>query len=105
MEKRREKTCGAAADLVQYAPNGRGSRPAGTFSRRDPTMSRVVTPPTAQPTSSPPVPHEKIAQRAYEKWLKRGQQHGRDVQDWVEAEMELREEMKRGTITPSGLRR
>jgi len=60
-------------------------------------MSRVATPPTTQPTATPPrhVPYEKIAQRAYEKWLKRGCAHGYDVQDWTEAENELKAEMSR----------
>jgi hypothetical protein len=63
-------------------------------------MSRVATPRGAQPTSTPPpvtmqIPHEKIAMRAYEKWVKRGRPHGTDLQDWVEAEAELRAEMAR----------
>jgi hypothetical protein len=41
------------------------------------------------------VPHEKIAMRAYEKWVKRGRPHGTDVQDWIEAETELKVEMAR----------
>jgi hypothetical protein len=62
-------------------------------------MSRTVTPQQShQPTSTTnisKVPHEKIAQRAYEKWCKRGCQHGNDRQDWLEAEAELRVEMSR----------
>jgi hypothetical protein len=49
------------------------------------------------------VPHDRIAQRAYEKWLKRGCVHGHDTQDWMEAEAELRAEMARsgmGMNTP-----
>jgi hypothetical protein len=57
-------------------------------------MSRIATP-TSQPASQVKVPHEKIAMRAYEKWVKRGRQHGSDLQDWVEAENELRAEMAR----------
>ena len=56
-------------------------------------MSRVVTPPAAKP--APPqskIPYEKIAMRAYEKWVKRGCKHGCDQQDWLEAEAELRKE-------------
>lgn len=68
-------------------------------------MSRVATPPTAQPTANTvKVPHEKIAMRAYEKWCKRGQTHGHHAQDWAEAEAELRAEMTRtatGTHTPA----
>jgi hypothetical protein len=46
------------------------------------------------------IPHEKIAMRAYEKWVKRGRPHGTDMQDWVDAENELRAEMMRSS-TPS----
>jgi hypothetical protein len=45
------------------------------------------------------VPHEKIAQRAYEKWVKRGRPHGTDMQDWLDAERELRVEFSRGSNT------
>jgi len=64
-------------------------------------MSRVATPPVGQPVSTPKIPHEKIAMRAYEKWVQRGRPHGTDVQDWVEAESELRQELGRpaGTST------
>jgi hypothetical protein len=53
-------------------------------------------------TGSTPVkiPHDKIAMRAYEKWCKRGCPHGSDMQDWMEAEAELRAEHTRmGTST------
>ena len=60
-------------------------------------MSRVVTPPLSQPTGMTPlmVPQEKIAMRAYEKWIKRGRPQGTEMQDWLEAEMELKAEMSR----------
>jgi hypothetical protein len=67
-------------------------------------MSRVTTPPVAKPlghgTPPPPtagttVPREKIALRAYEKWLKGGCQHGCDRQHWLEAEAELKAETAR----------
>src|SRR5262245_19826684 len=61
-------------------------------------MSRVATPQqsTTPHSQHTPIPHEKIAMRAYEKWCKRGCPHGTDRQDWYEAEMELRNEMMRG---------
>ena len=59
-------------------------------------MSRVVTPQPTQTGNTAKVPHEKIAQRAYEKWQKHGC-HGRHMQDWVEAEAELRAETGSGT--------
>ena len=38
------------------------------------------------------IPSEKIAQRAYEKWVSRGKPIGNPEQDWHEAEQELRQE-------------
>ncbi len=35
---------------------------------------------------------EEIARRAHELYLKRGGEHGKDVEDWVRAERELRDE-------------
>jgi DUF2934 family protein len=32
---------------------------------------------------------ERIASRAYELWIQRGGAHGRDVEDWLDAEREL----------------
>ncbi len=67
-------------------------------------MSRVVTPPTSPttPTYGPAqgvmqnrIPHDKIAMRAYEKWVQRGRPCGTELQDWLEAEAELRAETSR----------
>lgn len=68
-------------------------------------MSRVVTPATSQPTTPhSQVPHDKIAMRAYEKWVKKGRPQGTHVQDWVEAEAELKSEIARGVPgTPQGV--
>ena len=64
-------------------------------------MARVTTPPTAQPAGKPvPIPHEKVAMRAYQKWVQRGCTHGHDMQDWVEAEKELRSEMGSPGMAP-----
>ena len=38
------------------------------------------------------IPAEKIAQRAYEKWVNRGKPIGDPDRDWLEAEQELRQE-------------
>ena len=35
--------------------------------------------------------YEQIAEAAYQRYLRRGGEHGRDFDDWVEAERELRE--------------
>jgi hypothetical protein len=63
-------------------------------------MSRTVTPQQSHPSNTGSmttmkIPQDKIAQRAYEKWCKRGCQHGSDKQDWLEAEAELRAEVSR----------
>jgi len=70
-------------------------------------MSRVSTPPTAKPMTPPPVQiaHERIAKRAYEKWMKRGCPQGTAFQDWLEAEAELVAEASRGTSNTSSARR
>ena len=65
-------------------------------------FSRTVKPSTPAPTTTPAkIPHEKIAQRAYEKWVQRGRPQGTDVQDWVEAEAELRAELSRAQASTS----
>jgi len=72
-------------------------------------MSRATSAPTAKPVfSNTPVqiPHERIAMRAYEKWMKRGCPQGTAFQDWVEAEAELVAEASRGNFSnPPGTRR
>jgi hypothetical protein len=63
-------------------------------------MSRTVTPQVAHPTAPTKVTHDRIAMRAYEKWLQRGCHHGHDQQDWLDAEAELTAEINRGA-TPA----
>jgi hypothetical protein len=58
-------------------------------------MSRAATKSNALATPAYPVPAEKIALRAYEKWCDRGYAHGSDMQDWLDAERELQTEMTR----------
>jgi hypothetical protein len=60
---------------------------------------------TKQTTSSVPVPLDKIAKRAYEKWVKRGCQHGHDQRDWYEAEAELKAEATRTSSSSTPPRR
>jgi hypothetical protein len=40
--------------------------------------------------------HDEIEFRAYHKYLERGGGHGRDVEDWLQAERELLKKHKRG---------
>ena len=39
------------------------------------------------------IPHDLIAQRAHEIWLKQGCCHGQDQQHWFEAERQLKAEL------------
>jgi hypothetical protein len=41
------------------------------------------------------IPRDKVAQRAYEKWIAKGRPVGSSHQDWLEAEAELRAEYAR----------
>jgi hypothetical protein len=74
------------------------STPQGTFSN---TYGTTGT----QQTSQMKAPYDKIAQRAYEKWLKRGQKIGNDVQDWLEAEAEIVAELRASGQNPQSYRR
>jgi hypothetical protein len=62
----------------------------------------VTTPPSQAKVQ---IPHERIAKRAYEKWMKRGCPQGTEFQDWLEAEAELVAEASRGTSNTSPSRR
>jgi Protein of unknown function (DUF2934) len=68
-------------------------------------MSRVMSPPTPQAnTARPATPtHDEVCKRAYEKWCKRGRPHGTHMQDWLEAEAELKREFAQ--FGPAGVRR
>jgi hypothetical protein len=44
------------------------------------------------PLVHPPITHQAIAARAYQKFVARGYQNGHDVEDWLAAERELRSE-------------
>ena len=55
----------------------------GTASRRRPAATRRKPGPVLPPT------HTAIEMRAYEPFLMRGGEHGRDFDDWLTAEREL----------------
>lgn len=38
------------------------------------------------------ISNEQIAERAFQKFLERGGEHGRDVEDWLKSEEEIRRE-------------
>ena len=64
-----------------------------------PTKTSTVKAKADKTTSAPKVsrarksdtlpPYDEVAQRAYERFIARGYQHGYDVEDWLTAEREL----------------
>ena len=73
-------------------------------------MSRATaaTTPAMQPqmaNNMMGIPHDRIAMRAYEKWLKSGCKHGCDQKNWLEAEAELKMEIGRGAMPAAGAKR
>lgn len=53
-------------------------------SERRVEVSAVPSRPQAQPS------YEQISRRAFELWDRSGRQHGHDVENWLQAEAELR---------------
>jgi hypothetical protein len=83
----------------------KGFSPSPHLRKEERTMaSRTTTAPsrsTAVPApTTTAVLHERIAQRAYEKWCQRGCPPGSDKQDWYDAEAELQAEQGRGAAVP-----
>ena len=65
-------------------------------SMRDPQRkSAAAAKPARVPTLGRPrrLTHEQIAVRAHELYERSGRQHGRDVEFWLEAERQLREDL------------
>ncbi|QJW97093.1 DUF2934 domain-containing protein [Frigoriglobus tundricola] len=58
-----------------------------------PAVLAIATAPVPAPAPEMiDIPRDKIAARAAEIWDRKGRPHGRDVQNWMEAEAELRAE-------------
>ncbi len=57
-----------------------------TQDRKDMQMppSMVTGAPSSEPTN------DQVSSRAYELFLARGAEHGHDLEDWIQAERELR---------------
>ena len=44
-------------------------------------------------TTGPKITHDQIARRAHEIWVQQGCSHGRDRENWFEAERQLKAEL------------
>jgi len=60
-------------------------KPESLVSESAQKLSTILSEIPAQPTLT----HEEIAARAYEIFLRRGAEHGRDFDDWLQAQEEL----------------
>ncbi len=58
-----------------------------------PSVGRPMTKPVAGSPSGIVPAHEMIAKRAHQKWLARGNRNDTGLQDWLEAEAELKTEL------------
>ena len=58
--------------------------------RREAVTMAADRPSTSPPNPSAPMIDSDIARRAYDLYLARGGAHGHDVEDWLQAERELR---------------
>jgi hypothetical protein len=64
---------------------------AATSTRRSPTETERQQADDSRNSSRPmEAPRDEIARRAYERYEERGRQPGQDVDDWLQAESDLR---------------
>jgi DUF2934 family protein len=74
-------------------------------SRKKAVSGRAHDDDTAQSsTQSGPVSNDDVAQRAYTLYLARGCEPGKDVEDWLQAEQELRSVATPTEAVPSSRR-
>lgn len=64
-------------------------QPAGNDVVNPDAPSVDTTTPESNASSAPVDARERIAARAYERYLQRGGAHGRETEDWLEAEREI----------------
>ncbi len=74
-------------DSAPGARRAKGRDPE--LSRQDSSHEGPYQPPSVNEHTAPV--DEEIAQRAYELYLARGGAHGYDLEDWLEAERQLRD--------------
>jgi hypothetical protein len=78
-------------DLLK-GESGQKKMPKTTNTVKPKTDRRKTTKPTAASPEfiTATISDAEIARRAYEVYCERGGQHGRDLEDWLQAERELR---------------
>jgi hypothetical protein len=79
------------AKSVNRKANAASNRPADTVSKSTAEGSLEIT-------------REHVARRAYDLYLARGREPGHELEDWLQAEQELRNKSQRNAVRLSGVR-
>ena len=72
-----------------------GTQPQTQFGTQTTNQAGTATQNLTSQTVNNPMLRERVAKRAYEKWLKGGCKIGCDKQNWLEAEAEILAELNR----------
>lgn len=90
MAKKKTSPSSAAAseDVKTPATRRRSASATSSPSRVRATAQATTAQATTAPATEPS--YDEIAEAAYHRYLSRGGSHGRDFDDWVEAERDLR---------------
>ncbi len=91
MAKARKKTAESSVAL-ETAPADSFTSETETF---DSIASDPVSPQDTGDTTAANLDRQRVASRAYELYIARGAQHGRALDDWLEAEQELLQSTRR----------
>jgi hypothetical protein len=70
----------------------RPTQPADERAAGVPQLEPAVEAPQTSSTQDEDSRHDLIARRAYDRFQMRGGEHGRDQDDWLEAEQELNDD-------------
>ncbi len=69
----------------------------GNLEQQGVIMAKRTNPPvrTSKSLAQPALTHSEIARRAYDHYLARHCEHGHDLDDWLQAERELKQAVRR----------
>jgi hypothetical protein len=86
----RRRTARAATRNTETTPDAISAEPDGSAAVAHETANDRPHDGSGSTTTHTPT-YEQIAEAAYHRYLARGGQHGRDFDDWLDAERSLRE--------------
>ena len=73
------------------------SEPPETADDRPAQRPSLTSEAVTSPLEASQLSDDEIAREAFERFQRRGAEHGGDVDDWLEAERELRERRRQGS--------